>query len=281
MKVIQFVLAVLLACASIGAWAEDSAIAKLPWQRGPTTGKIADKATIQVPLGYVFLDVSGTKKLNELMHNPPDSSSTYTFAPEDLSWIGFFSFNDVGYIKDENDIDADKILASVKEGTEQGNTERQSRGWDTLKVLGWSFEPKYDSQIKSLAWAILAEDEKSHAKIVNYNTRLLGRRGVMEVVVVSDPESLNSSIAAFKGNLPGFQFTQGESYAEYRPGDHVAAYGLAALITGGAAAVAAKKGFFGVIAGFLAAAWKLVVAAFLGMGAWLRSLFSKKQKPGQ
>jgi uncharacterized membrane-anchored protein len=281
MKVIQFVLAVLLACASIGAWAEDSAIAKLPWQRGPTTGKIADKATIQVPLGYVFLDVSGTKKLNELMHNPPDSSSTYTFAPEDLSWIGFFSFNDVGYIKDENDIDADKILASVREGTAQGNTERQSRGWHTLKVLGWSFEPKYDSQIKSLAWAILAEDEKSHAKIVNYNTRLLGRRGVMEVVVVSDPESLNSSIAAFKGNLPGFQFTQGESYAEYRPGDHVAAYGLAALITGGAAAVAAKKGFFGVIAGFLAAAWKLVVAAFLGMGAWLRSLFSKKQKPGQ
>jgi uncharacterized membrane-anchored protein len=75
--------------------------------------------------------------------------------------------------------------------------------------------------------------------------------------------------------VKGFQYVSGQTYGEYQPGDHVAAYGLAALITGGAAAVAAKKGLFSVIGGFLVAAWKFVLAGFLALGAWFKSLFKK------
>jgi uncharacterized membrane-anchored protein len=57
----------------------------------------------------------------------------------------------------------------------------------------------------------------------------------------------------------------------------VAKYGLAALIVGGVAAVAAKKGLFSVLAGFLAVAWKFLVAGAVAAMAWLRRLFAKKQ----
>ena len=83
---------------------------------------------------------------------------------------------------------------------------------------------------------------------------------------VSDPTSLDKDIRSFKTSLAGFSFNSGQQYSEYRIGDKVAEYGLAALIVGGAAAAAAKSGAFkflgkfigvGVIGG-LAAAWAAV-----------------------
>ena len=62
-----------------------------------------------------------------------------------------------------------------------------------------------------------------------------------------------------------------------RDPERVAEYGLAALIVGGVAAVAAKKGLFSVLAGFLAVAWKFVAAAAIAAMAWLRRLFARKQ----
>jgi len=258
--------------------AQENPLADLPWQFGPTTGAISTKASIEVPKGYAFLGPEGTRKLNVLMQNPDSGVDTYTFAPEDMTWTAYFNFNETGYVKDTESLDAAEILASVKEGTKQANVERNKQGWDELNILGWSFEPKYDASTKALEWAILAESAKSRQQIVNYNTRLLGRKGVMEVVVVATPQDLDASIAAFKGLLPGYDFAAGEKYSEYRDGDHVAEYGLAALITGGAAAVAAKKGLFGAIGAFLAAAWKFVLAGLVGFGAWLKSRFSSKKE---
>lgn len=281
--------ALLLACAGAGVLAQDqqdqqeqkqeskSPIGSLPWKIGPTDVKLGNKATIKVPDGYAFLDPAGSRSLNEILHNPPADGDEYTLAPKSLAWIAFFSYEDIGYVKDDEKLDPDAILKSPREGTEESNKERRSRGWDELNILGWSAKPEYDAQIKSLAWSILAEDVQSHDQIVNYNTRLLGRRGVMDVVVVTAPEKLAASISDFKSTLPGFQYAPGENYAEYRAGDRVAEYGLAALITGGVLAVAAKKGLFTIIGGFLVAAWKFVLIGFAAVAAWVKKLFQKKQ----
>jgi len=47
-------------------------------------------------------------------------------------------------------------------------------------------------------------------------------------------------------------------------------------VLGGAAAIATKKGFWAILAGFFAAAWKFLIAAAIGVGAWLRKLFARK-----
>ena len=273
----------LLAAAMLPAVAQDpdhDPIAELPWELGPTTGEIASQATIQVPEGFAFLGAAGTRELEELMQNPPAGIDQFVVAPHDLSWVAYFSFSPVGYIRDDESLDADALLESIDEGTRQGNVERRKRGWDTLRILGWSFEPKYDQQLNALEWAILAETEQSNSRVVNYNTRLLGRRGVMEVTVVTGPELLDTSVAAFKELMPGYQFAAGEKYAEFRPGDHVAEIGLAALITGGAAAVASKKGFFTAIGVLLLKFWKLLAVGVVAVGVWLRRLFAGKRDAG-
>jgi uncharacterized membrane-anchored protein len=247
----------------------------LPWRIGPVEANIGDRATLSVPEGYAFLDAEATKKFNALMENPPSGTDEYTLAPLDLHWTAYFSFNPIGFVKDDESIDADAILQTVRDGTEASNAERRKNGWSELHVTGWSFKPQYDKQLKTLEWAILAEND-AHAKIVNYNTRLLGRRGVMEVTVVALPEQLTASIGDFKKLMPGYDFAAGEKYAEFREGDHVAEIGLAALITGGAAAVAAKKGFFAALAVALLKAWKLVLIGLAAVGTWGRKLFRRR-----
>lgn len=254
---------------------EADPLAALPWQIGPTKGQIGERATIDVPDGYVFLGAQGTSKLNELMENPPTGADEYTIAPKSLDWFAYFTFDEVGYVKDDESLDAEDLLASIKDGTEQSNEERRSRGWETMTIDGWSFKPQYDKQLNALEWAILAHADKSRHKIVNYNTRLLGRRGVMQVVVVSDPEGLDAAVSQFKSLMPGYAYNDGEKYAQFKEGDHVAAYGLAALVTGGAAAVASKKGLFAAIGIFLAKMWKLVLIGLVAVGAAIRKLFGR------
>lgn len=260
---------------------QENPIAQLPWQTGPTVGKIGDRATVKVPEGYAFLDAAGSRRLNDLLENPPVSTDEYTLAPEGLDWIAFFSFNEMGYVKDDETVDPDQVLDGFRTGIEHGNEERRRRGWDTLRLVGWSSKPQYDEQLNALAWAILLESENSKSQVVNYNTRLLGRRGVMEVTLVAEPERIEPSIADFKALVPGYAFASGEKYSEFRPGDHVAEIGLAALITGGAAAVASKKGWLAAIGIALAKFWKLLLVGIVGIGVAARKLFKRNKDSGR
>jgi uncharacterized membrane-anchored protein len=217
-------------------------IAQLRWQVGPATVNVGTKAQLRLPDGYRFLDAAETKKFMELTQNIPGENE-FVLAPNNSNWWTVFTFSDTGYIKDDEKLDAADLLDSIKEGTKAGNEERQSRGWDTMSITGWRFEPRYDKATQLLEWAVSAVNDKDQSPVINYNTRLLGRKGVMEVVLVADPVVLDSSVAELKRALTGFSYIPGEKYAEYREGDHIAEYGLAALVAGGAAAVATKKAY--------------------------------------
>jgi uncharacterized membrane-anchored protein len=256
--------------------AQASDISELPWKVGPVTVQVGPQATLDVPRGYAFLDPEGTKRLNVLMENPPDQTDTYTLAPEGMAWAAYFDYDDIGYVKDDEKLDADDILKNVREGIEEGNKERRSRNWDTLTLIGWKNPPRYDNEFKSLAWSFIARNDKSQTDVVNYNARLLGRSGVMNVVLVADPDALTTAVNQFKGTMGGFTFAPGQAYTDFHSGDKVAEYGLAALITGGVAAVAAKKGFFAVIGTFLAAAWKFILIGFAALGGAIKRLFGRK-----
>ena len=254
--------------------AEENPLAKLKWIVGPAEVTVAGQAKLAVPEGYVYLEPPEAKKFADLSQNPSDGTESL-IAPDDLRWFAVFEFADVGYVKDDETIDAAAILKSVQDGTEASNTERRSRGWPEMHVTGWKFEPRYDTSTKRLEWAIVGESEGESS--INFNTRLLGRKGVTSAVLVASNEDLDAATAEFKKVLTGFEYQSGQRYADVQEGDKIAEYGLAALIAGGAAAVATKKGFWGVLAGFFAAAWKFVIAGVLAIGAWARSLFKKKE----
>ena len=252
----------------------------LPWVVGPASGEIGRWATIKVPDGYVFLGPEGAREFNRLTENPSPDNDEYVLASDDLSWVAFFSYAQTGYIKDEEKLDADELLTSARDGTEAANEQRKRNGWEAVHVTGWAFQPQYDTALKSLEWAFRLRGEGQEGESINYNTRLLGRHGVMEVLLVTSSDQLQTSVADFKQQLPGFSFNSGERYADFRAGDPVAEYGLAALVTGGAAVVAAKKGWFAALAVFLAKMWKLLVVGVIALLAVLRKVFSRKSAQG-
>ena len=247
---------------------------KLAWQRGPAEGEIAAKAKIQIPNGYAFLDERNTRRFLELMGNPPRDKH-YLIAPSNLDWFAVFSFDPVGYVKDDEKIDAAALLDSLKKGDEPSNEERKRLGMSPIYTDGWHVPPHYDSGSKRLEWGMRLRDEKGGMH-VNYTSRLLGRSGVMSAVLVSSPQSLNEDMKAFNGALAGYQFNAGEQYAEFKSGDKIAEYGLAALVVGGAAAAAAKAGLFKSLGKFL---WVIIGGAAMGGWALLKKFFGRKETP--
>lgn len=238
------------------------------WNRGPTTGSLGNMAELQVPKGYVFVGASGTKVLMEEMQNPVSGTEIGFVAPESFDWFVVFEFDDIGYVRDDdkNSLDADAVLRSIRRSTEAGNKERRERGWPTMTIVGWEQTPHYSEATNYLEWAI--EGESEGESIINYNTRLLGRRGVMRVTLVTDPTALAPTLPRYRELLAGFDFKQGHQYSEFRQGDKIAGYGLTALIVGG---VATKTGL-------LRRLWKVIAAGGVAIAAFLKNLFSGKGK---
>jgi uncharacterized membrane-anchored protein len=250
-------------------------IKELQWIHGPQQVELFGNATFNVPSGYVFLNPAETAKLEAITHNI-GGGTEYFLAPEDLHWGAHFSFKDDGYVKDDEKIDAESLLQSIKDGTASANKLRRERGWDEMEVVGWQTSPHYETQTNRLEWAVIGKDLKTNIAIVNFNTRILGRGGVMSAVLIADPHDLSAATDEFKSTLAGFAYVPGQRYAEYRPGDKVAKYGLAALVTGGAAAIAVKTGLWKVIASAAIAGWKVIAAAFVALFGGLMKRFKRK-----
>lgn len=242
----------------------------LNWTAGPGTFELTPRATIELPQGFDRLDDSDTKKLMELYENPSYGGEYYV-GPEDSRWFAVFSYEHTGHVKDDDEIDADALLKSIRSSTEVGNRERSKRGWSEMQIVDWQYRPFYNENTNRLSWAVLAESEGQ--EIVNFNTRLLGRTGVISATLVAEPANLDASIDEFESLLEGFQYNSGDTYAEYRSGDKLATYGLAALVTGGAAAAVAKgagKGLFKAIGIGL-------LALFAAISGRLKKLFSRNK----
>jgi uncharacterized membrane-anchored protein len=241
--------------------------------KGPARAQMGTVGHLEVPAGFQFLDGNTTRELMKAEGEPVSGQEQGLLVPTNGGWSVIFEFSDIGYVKDDDKdkLDADKLLKQIKEGTEEANKERVSAGNSPLVVIGWEVPPHYDPTNHNLEWAIRAES--GGRPILNYNTRLLGRKGVMEAVLIVDPEKLQETLPEFRTMLAGYSFQTGQSYAEFRPGDKVAKYGLAALVLGGAAVGAAKLGLLAWAAVFFKKAWKLVIIAVAGVAAFVRRIF--------
>jgi uncharacterized membrane-anchored protein len=248
---------------------------KVNWVPGPAKVDLGQVAQLDLAEGYVFLDAKDARTLLEAAGNTPDGSEVGLVAPaaEDQSWFVIFDYSEVGYVSDaeKDKIDAAALLKGIKEGTEESNEVRKKKGIPGLHVVGWQQPPRYDGGTHNLSWAILAKDDTGD-QVVNFNIRLLGRRGYMSATLVDDPSKIAAARPHLDRILVDFSYKSGNKYAEFRPGDKVAEYGLVALMAGGAGAAAAKTGLFAALGKLLAKGGKAVVLLVAGAIAGLRKL---------
>jgi len=271
-----FLVAVVLAILALAArsFAEEvEGISGIKWTPGPTLASLGNQAEIQLPEGYIFTGPKGTKTFMELNQNPVSGAELGIVMPMDSTaeWFALYVFDESGYVKDDEKtkLDADKILANLREGTKHANEERKKRGWGTLEIVGWQTPPRYNEETHNLEWAVIGESEGGRS--VNYSTRLLGRHGVMKTDLVCSPEALERSLPQYEAMMTGFHFTSGHGYAEYQKGDKLASYGLTALIAGGAGVALAKSGL-------LAKLWKLILVVVVAIGSAISRLFKRNQE---
>jgi uncharacterized membrane-anchored protein len=113
--------------------------------------------------------------------------------------------------------------------------------------------------------------------VVNHSVRLLGRRGVMNADLVTDPGSVAAALASFDEVVSGFDYKPGERYREFTSGDRVAEIGLTALVAGGAGVALAKSGFLKQFGKLLMLG---VVALFAGAKRMLNAVFGRRAQAG-
>jgi uncharacterized membrane-anchored protein len=248
--------------------------AKLPWQAGPANGAVGSRAQLQVPDKARLLPESHGGRFLELTGNLPQPGQTILVTE---GWWAVFSFHDIGYIKDDEKLDADALLKTLKDSDGPSNEERKRRGIPQLTTEGWAVPPHFDPQTKQLEWGLRLRAEGDPRPVINYTVRMLGRAGYESVTLVSDADTLQADVAALKATLKGFSFNAGQTYAEFKPGDHVAEIGLGALVLGGAAAAAVKSGWWKSLLAALAAGWKLIAGVAVALVAGLGKLFSRRK----
>ncbi|HVH46768.1 MAG TPA: DUF2167 domain-containing protein [Labilithrix sp.] len=261
-------------------------VANLPWKSGPAPLDLGHGVTVALPAGYRFLGQPDAGRLMTKLgnlHNEDLLGVVLSEADENGDYFVTFRYEEGGFIKDDETVDGKEILESIREGEPEYNEERKKAGFPPIHAEGWQEEPRYDRSNHHLVWALTLSSERGRS--VNLNTRVLGRKGYVSVNLVTEPELL----ARYRNNgtdlLRATTFVQGSRYEDFDSSkDKVAEYGLTGLVLGGAGvgiAKAAKIGllakFWKVILGILIAGKKAVIAAFVGLAALVRKLFSGKK----
>ncbi|MDQ8187143.1 DUF2167 domain-containing protein [Pelagicoccus sp. SDUM812002] len=253
----------------------DAFMQSLAWQ-DQGTGELKEWATIEIPDGFRYLDGEDASRLMQAYGNLP-SEYEGLIATNDLDWLVLFQFDPTGYVKDDekDELDPDALLDQLKENQEAGNQYRREQGLAPMYIDGWAMEPRYNEYTNNLEWGLLLRSGDNPNPFVNYETKLLGREGVMEVTLICDLEDMQMILPNYQDLLLGHQYKEGKSYAEYRQGDKIAEYGLTALIAGGALYGAAKLGFLGTILAFGKKFLKFIIIGLVAIGAAFKKFFAR------
>ena len=260
------------------AFADAEAAAK----KGPDDIELSGQAVLRLPAGRVFVPQPQATRLLNAMGNPGNDPRLQglIFPEGNDNWFMTVRYDASGYVKDDDarEWNADDLLKSYREGTEASNEERVKLGVPAIEIIGWAEKPAYDGASHRLVWAMSSRDKGSPANApqgVNYNTYALGREGYFSLNLVTALNDLPQHKGAAHQLLDGLEYKDGKRYADFNEKtDHVAEYGLAALVVG----VAAKKlGLIALAAAFFAKFAKVILLALALLGGGLFKFLRKRK----
>jgi uncharacterized membrane-anchored protein len=192
-------------------------------------------------------------------------------------WGVVITYEEDGHVSDEDadGIDYDEMLADMRSAIEDENEARERAGYEPMQLVGWAARPHYDTAARKLYWAKELKFGDAPTNTLNYNIRILGRKGVLVMNAVSGMDQLSRVEQDMQQVLGFTNFVPGQRYADYNAAtDKLAAYGLGALVAGG---VAAKTGLLTKLLALLLAFKKVIVVGVLAVAAFVGKLLTGRR----
>jgi uncharacterized membrane-anchored protein len=256
---------------------------KLQWHEGPLAIDLGHDLDIDLPEGYVFLHKEGAAQLLAKMGNFHHDNLLGLLASkrQQEEYYVVIQYDESGYVKDDDEIDASDLLSTFRDGLETINQERADHGFDPLAIDGWAEPPHYDRRAHHLVWALLVSS-KSVGQSVNYNTRILGRRGVVSLNLVTESGRLAADKTHAARLLAATRFREGARYEDFDPRkDKISEFGLIGLMLGSfGVAKVIKLGllakFWKIFLALLIAGKKALIVALVGIGAFFKRVLGNK-----
>jgi uncharacterized membrane-anchored protein len=229
-------------------------------------------AQLNVPKGFKYLNADQSQYvIHDLWGNPKRPDVIGMLFPEeggpyaDSNYAFIISYDAMGYVKDEDadKIDYDDMLKNMQSAEKEANIERIKQGYPSLHIVGWAQKPYYDKTTKVLHWAKELQFGGEESRTLNYDIRILGRKGILSMNAVANISELSLVKRDISKVLNIAEFTEGNKYADFDSNvDEVAAWGIGALVAG---KVLAKVGAGAFILKFL----KFII---IGVGALIAGL---------
>jgi uncharacterized membrane-anchored protein len=237
-------------------------------------------AQLTVPQGFRYLDPEQSRYVLEDLWGNIDGETLGMLVPEDKgvldddSWLFTVEYDPMGYVEDHDaeDIDYNDLLKELQRDTEIENESRIQMGYEPVDLVGWAANPHYDSETKVLHWAKELKFGDTDVNTLNYNLRVLGRKGVFVLNAVANMSELHEVESNIDHVLASVEFDEGFKYTDFVAGvDDVAVWTIGGLVAG---KVLAKAGFFALLLKF----WKIGLVAVAGFGGAIWRFITGKKK---
>ena len=162
------------------------------------------------------------------------------------------------------------LMEEMQADAAAANEERTKAGYESIAIVGWASKPYYDSEKKVLHWAKEIKFGETDGTTLNYNVRILGRKGVIVLNAVASMLQLPDVKQNIEPVLASFSYSDGNKYADFNPElDEVAAWTIGGLVAG---KVLAKAGILALLLKNI----KLILLAIGGLGTGIWRWYKKK-----
>lgn len=231
----QWLLSLVLILTSQLCWADSTPPDK---EKGISSfidkASLGDYADIEVPQGYRFIGADGARAFLDRMNNPIVPGLLGVLMPEDGKWLAVLEFEQIGYLNnfDEKQADLPAILKAVENRQENKQESQLGGGASRVASVEWEMEPEYDASAHSLEWAFRAGTPGG--KVVNHTVALFGRRGFLDITVVQPyiTSQGHVNLVPLKEWVKRITFKEGQRYSDYHVGDKIASAGMQEVIVG-------------------------------------------------
>jgi uncharacterized membrane-anchored protein len=240
-------------------------------------------AKLNVPAGFKFLNAQQSNYvLSDLWGNPPQTGILGMIFPEysgpfgSNSYAFVITYDPMGFVKDEDadKTDYDELLKNIQKEEIEENKARVAQGYGAINMVGWASKPFYDKNNKVLHWAKNLHFAGEEKNTLNYEVRILGRKGVLSMNAVASMSELDSVKKDINKVLAMPSFTEGNAYKDFdSKTDNVAAWTIGGLVAG---KVLLKAGLWAVIGKFFLAAWKFILIGVVALWAGIKKFLGKK-----